>query len=296
MSEISKFTVDSTSLIERTIENSKITKELINDTLNSFTDFLPKLIFALIIFVISYKLINVLTKVLRKILTKRKIDPSVVKFISLLVSISIKMILLISIISYLGIEITSLIAIIGAAGLAIGLALQGTLQNFAGGVIILILKPFKTGDDIEFGGERGIVKEIQLFSTIIEKYGTNENLIIPNSTISSNPVTNWSRYRDRRIDIIFGIGYGSDLKTVKNIIINAVNKDERVTNKIETIIYIKELANSSIDLELRVWGNPTNYFDMRSDMIELIYNTLNENNIEIPFPQLTIHSKKIGIE
>lgn len=278
-----------TENIEDIIKNSDISETIIIDAISSFAAFLPKLLFALLLFYVSLKLINLLVKSIRKVMLIRGVDISVVKFIGILISISLKLVAIISLASYLGFKTTSLVAMLGAAGLAIGLALQGTLQNFAGGVIILVLKPFKTGDDVEFGGERGIVKEVQLFSTIIEKFGTNEDLVIPNSTISSSALTNWNKERSRRIDILFGVSYGTDLKFVRDILIKVANSDKRTETPELTVVYTKELADSSVNLELRVWCDPIDYLEMRSDMIELVYNTLNENNIEIPFPQLTIH-------
>lgn len=278
-----------TENIEMIIEKSHISETLVIDAITAFAEYLPKLFFAIVLFFICLKLINILVRSVKKIITARDVDHSVVKFIGLIISISLKLTALISLATYLGFETTSLVAMLGAAGLAIGLALQGTLQNFAGGVIILVLKPFKTGDDVEFGGERGTVKEVQLFSTIIEKFGTNEDLVIPNSTISSSALTNWNKERSRRIDITFGVGYGTNLKVAKDLIIKAANSDKRAITQELTTVFVTELADSSVNLELRVWCDPAEYLDVRSDMVELIYNTLNENNIDIPFPQLTIH-------
>ncbi len=277
------------SFIQNSNVDSSMVEEVLHNTLKSILEYLPKLAFALISFFVLWKVITLILKFVRKTLTKREIDLSVVNFVTLMISVLLRIVLILGLVNYLGFEVTSLVAMIGAAGLAIGLALQGTLQNFAGGVIILILKPFKTGDDVEFGGDRGIVKEVQLFCTVIEKHGTNENLIVPNSSISSSSLINWSSERNRRIDLPFGVAYGSDLKQVKQLIIENAIKDPRVVNPENTTILVTELADNSVNFELKVWVKPADFLTVRSDMMEMVYNTLNENNIDIPFPQLTIH-------
>ena len=266
------------------------TSTFVESNMSTLETFLPKLIFSIIFLFVGLKLIKFILNVLTKVLDKKQTDVSVVKFSTILLSIILKFVLFISIIGYLGIETTSMVAMAGAVGLAVGLALQGTLQNFAGGVIILVLKPFKTGDAVEFGGAKGVVREVQLFSTVIEKYGSNEILIIPNSSITSNILVNLAADRNRRADIDFGVAYGTDLQAVKDVLIPIVNSDSRVVNPADTLIYTTQLADSSVNMQLRVWCTPDDYFDFRSDMYEVVYNTLNKNNIEIPFPQITIHN------
>ncbi len=270
---------------------TKIVNHTVEKYLESFFDFLPKLVFTLVLLFILWKITNVIVKIVRNILQKRELDHSVNQFICRLVNISLKIIICISVATILGFEVTSLIAMIGAAGLAIGLALQGALQNFAGGVIILILKPFKTGDDVEFGGQRGAVKEVQLFSTVIEKFVTNEVVIVPNSAISSNTLTNWSRERDRRIDIPFGVAYGSNVEQIREILTKAADNYKLRLPEHKSEVSTTALGSSSVDMLLKVWVNPANYFEAHSDLVEMVYNELNKNNIEIPFPQVVVTKK-----
>lgn len=284
--------IETTQQIEGAMSEIDIaTKAVIHDTITSIIGFIPKFIFLVIILFVGLKVIKIASKILAKFMRRREVDDSVIKFVVLMVEIVFKLILIISIIKYLGIETTSFVAMIGASALAIGMALQGSLQNFAGGVIILILKPFKTGDDVEFSGQRGVVKEVQLFSTIIEKFATNENVIIPNSAISSSIITNWSKERDRRVDVMFSVAYGENLEIVKSLVKDKINSDSRIINTSNTVIFVNALADSSVNLELRTWVHPDDYLQARSDFLESIYNTLNEHNIEIPFPNITVHSK-----
>ena len=179
---------------------------------------------------------------------------------------------------------------LGATGLAVGLALQGTLQNFAGGIIILVLKPFRVGDYIEFGGQKGTVIDIRMFDTKIDKLTTNEQVIIPNSIIASSTLINWRLERERRVELSFGIAYGESIDKTRKVILDMAVKDDRVLSTSPTVV-VTSLGDSSVNLELRVWVKPQDAFDIKVDMLENIYNILNENNIPIPFPQLDVKIK-----
>lgn len=272
-------------------EFQQATTNLLHSSIDAMVSFVPKFIILAILFFVGLRLINLLVRVVKSIMAKRGVDPSVIRFVAMITGILCRIFLILTIINHLGIAVTSFIAMLGAAGLAVGMALQGTLQNFAGGIIILILKPFKTGDDIEYLNQRGIVKEIRLFNTVIEKAGTNENVIVPNGSISSNTVTNWTKERNRRIDISFGVGYGSDLSHIKQMIVAETNKDQRIVCCDQTLVLVTNLGDNAVIMELRTWVRPGDYLQTRSDLIELIYNKLNEHNIDIPFPQVTIHQK-----
>ena len=267
-------------------------REIMDKFMQALTDFIPNLVGALILLFIGLKVIKILGSMLTKLMNRSKADTAVVRFVSTTVKILLRFILILAVIQKIGIETTSFIAMLGAAGLAVGMALQGTLQNFAGGIIILLLKPFKIGDDVEFGGQRGIVKDIQIFNTIIYKLGTNEILIVPNSNISSSILINWSTERERRIEVTFGIAYGEEIEAARKAVLDMAAADGRILPDPAPIIYISQLADSSVNLELRVWVHPADYLDVRSDILEGIYNTLNKKNISIPFPQLTIHMEK----
>ncbi len=265
--------------------------DILWDFLARLLDYVPTLIAACLILYVGLKISHFLAKLVGKIMEKRNVEKTVVGFVEKIVHISLQIIVIITFIGILGIPTTSFIAMIGAAGLAIGMALQGSLQNFAGGVIILILKPFKIGDFIDFGGEKGTVVAINIFNTVVERATTNETVIIPNGSVSSSTLINWKKERIRRVESPFSIAYGEDIAKVRAIIIAMANKDERVLQDKGVNVVVTALADSSVNLELRVWIEPVHYFDVAADMLEKIYNTLNENNIEIPFPQLDVKIK-----
>jgi small conductance mechanosensitive channel len=219
---------------------------------------------------------------------KRDVDESLRGFLKSLFSILLKIMLIISIASMIGIEMTSFIAILGAAGLAVGLALSGTLQNFAGGVIILLLKPFKVGDFIEAQGYMGTVKQIQIFNTIL-KTPDNKTIIIPNGGLSTSSMTNFSTEPQRRVDMKFGIGYGDDTDKAKKVIMSLVEADERILKEPEPFVAVSELGDSSVNFVVRVWVNAADYWGVYFDMHNNIYNTFNKEGLNIPFPQMDVH-------
>jgi small conductance mechanosensitive channel len=188
----------------------------------------------------------------------------------------------------LGIAMTSFIAILGAAGLAVGMALSGTLQNFAGGVMILLFKPFKVGDFIEAQGFMGSVKEIQIFVTILTT-GDNKTIIIPNVGLSNGSMINFSTQENRRVDWVFGIGYGDDVNKAKGIIREILESDERVMKDPAVFIALGAMADSSVNLTVRAWVNATDYWGVFFDTNEKVYNDFNAGGINIPFPQMDVH-------
>ena len=188
----------------------------------------------------------------------------------------------------LGIEMTSFIAILAAAGLAVGMALSGTLQNFAGGVMILLFKPYKVGDVIEAQGYIGSVKEIQIFVTVLTT-PDNKTIIIPNGPLSNGSLTNFSTQETRRVDWTFGIGYGDDVDKAKEIIRNIVESDERVLKDPAVFIALGEMADSSVNLTVRVWVNAADYWGVFFDTNEKVYHAFNAGGINIPFPQMDVH-------
>ena len=247
---------------------------------------------ALIVFLVGRLVINLLNKLVRKILSKRDIDPSVKTFVGSLVNVSLTILLIISVVGALGVQTTSFAALLASAGVAVGMALSGNLSNFAGGLIILLFKPYKVGDYIEAQGVGGTVKEVQMFHTVL---GTVDNKVIyiPNGSLSSGVVTNFSNQTTRRVDWTFGVEYGSDYEKVKQVIESVFAKDSRILSEpAAPFIALTALADSSVNVVVRVWVNSSDYWGVYFDINKNIYATFNEVGIGFPFPQLTVHQAK----
>jgi len=251
----------------------------------------PKIIAAIVVWIIGSWVIKGLGKGIVRVMDKGGTDPSLKPFIRGLAEILLKIMLIISVLGMLGIEMTSFIAILGAAGLAVGLALSGTLQNFAGGVMILIFKPFKVGDVIDAQGYIGSVFEIQIFNTIL-KTPDNKTIIIPNGGLSTSSTTNYSTEEKRRVDWTIGVGYGEDLDKVRQIIKKLGDNDARILKDPEVFIAVSELADSSVNFTVRAWVNAEDYWGVLFDMNENVYKTFNEENVNIPYPQMDVHIQK----
>ena len=254
---------------------------------------IPRILIALVILWVGWKLIKVLTKFLQKVFAKRNLDVSLQSFLQSLIGITLKILLIITVADMIGIQMTSFIAILGAAGLAVGMALQGTLQNFAGGVIILILKPYKVGDFIEQGGTSGVVKEIQIFSTIIQTVD-NKTIIVPNTQLATGTLTNYTRANKRRVDIPVGIAYGSDVEQARRVLLDLANAHPDVFKEGDDAptVVCTSLGSSSVDLQLRVWVATDNYWPVSSNLTQGVYEALGKNGIESPFNQLQVHINK----
>jgi small conductance mechanosensitive channel len=250
-----------------------------------------KLLLALVVLILGLIIIKALTKGLVKVMKKSNIDATLVPFLKSILNIILKALLIISVLGMVGIEMTSFIAILGAAGLAIGLALQGTLQNFAGGVMILIFKPFKVGDYIEAQGQAGSVKEIQIFNTILTT-PDNSVVIIPNSPLSTNSMKNYSAMDTRRIDFSFGIGYGDDIDNAKTLLMKLAKSDKLIMHDPEPMVAVEALADSSVNLKLRVWVKSPDYWDLNFGMLETVKKEFDKAGISIPYPQQDVHLVK----
>jgi small conductance mechanosensitive channel len=249
----------------------------------------PKFILAIITLIIGLWIIKFISKWFVRFMNKRNVDKSLKTFLKSMVSIPLKILLIISVASMIGIATTSFIAIIGAAGLAVGLALSGTLQNFAGGVIILLFKPYKVGDFIQAQGHSGSVREIQIFNTIL-KTPDNKTIVIPNAQLSNGSIINFSTEPIRRVDMTFGIGYNDDIDKARQTIINLIKADSRILNEpAEPFIAISALADSSVNFVVRVWANSSDYWSIYYEMQENIKKTFDKENISIPFPQQDVH-------
>lgn len=265
--------------------------ELINEGLNFVINYGPKLIGAVVVLIIGNIVIKALTKGVVKGIKKSKLDNSLIPFLRGIVNISLKAMLVISVLGMLGIQMTSFIAILGAAGLAIGMALSGTLQNFAGGIMILIFKPFKTGDFIDGQGHMGTVKEIQIFNTILVT-PDNKTIIVPNGALSTSSMTNFSAQETRRVDWTFGIAYGDDVTKAKEVLKRLCDEDIRILKDPEAFIAVSALADSSVNFVVRAWVNASDYWGVFFDMNEKVYNEFAKEGLNIPFPQMDVHLHK----
>jgi len=250
-----------------------------------------RLVGAIVVLIIGLWLIKRFTKVLSNTMQKRGVDPSLSGFVHSLASISLKILLVIAVMQKIGVEMTSFIAVLGAAGLAVGLALQGTLQNFAGGALILLLKPYKVGDYVNTQGYEGVVKEIQIFNTIITTVD-NKTIILPNGATSTAPIMNYSKQPQRRVDWTFGVAYGTDADVAIKIIDEVLKSNDKILKDPATFIALSEMADSSVNFTTRAWTNAADYWAVYFDINKKVYEAFNAKGIEIPFPQMDVHMTK----
>ena len=269
------------------------------DTINNYSEKIydlvlfygPRLIGAILTLLIGLWVIRIIQKAAKKSFEKRDVDVSLRGFLNSMIGILLKIMLVISVVGMVGVQMTSFIAILGAAGLAVGMALSGTLQNFAGGVMILIFKPFKVGDFIDAQGHTGIVNEIQIFNTILKTLD-NKTVIIPNGGLSTSSMTNYSTEPQRRVDFVFGIAYGDDFDIAKKVLLKLINDDERILKDPEPFVALTELADSSVNIVVRVWAEAANYWGIYFDLHEKVYKTFDKEGLHIPFPQMDVHLQK----
>ena len=273
--------------------STTITSEMVNEfiakALNASIDLGGRILAALIIFIIGKFLINWANKLFATMLQKRKVDASIQSFLKSIVNITLLVMLFLAVIGKLGIELTSFAALLASVGVAVGMALSGNLSNFAGGVIILVFRPYKVGDYIEAStGVSGTVTDIQIFHTVLT---TPDNKVIfaPNGAMSSAVVTNYSRKETRRLDFTFGVEYGTDFQQARTILMEIINQDTRILKDPTPFVEIGALADSSVNITVRVWVNASDYWAVNFDMKKNVYATFNEKGISFPFPQLTVH-------
>lgn len=244
---------------------------------------------AIVVLIIGLWVVKLLSNRISKTLDKTDITPALRTFIKSMLSITLKIILFISILGMVGVQMTTFIAMLTAASLAVAMAFNGTLSNFAGGIMILFFKPFKIGDFITAQGYSGTVKEIQIFVTILVT-PDNKTILIPNGPLSNNALTNFSTQDKRRCDWTFGIGYGDNYDKAKEMIMGLIKEDSRILNEpAEPFIALGALADSSVNITVRVWVNPADYWDVFFEMNEKFYKVAEKHNINIPFPQLDVH-------
>ncbi len=247
---------------------------------------------AILVLIVGLWFINILTKRVFKLMDKTSLTPALVSFIKSILSVTLKIILIISVLGMIGIEMTTFIAMLTAASLAIAMAFNGSLSNFAGGIMILFFKPFKIGDYITAQGVSGTVKEIQIFVTILVT-PDNKTIILPNGGLSNGVLTNNSTQTVRRVNWTFGIGYGDDFDVAKTMILGFIKEDKRILNEpAKPFVVLGELADSSVNIIVRVWVNPADYWGVFFDMNEKYYKNADKHNISIPYPQMDIHLDK----
>jgi small conductance mechanosensitive channel len=249
------------------------------------------IIFALLIFVIGRMVAKIIVSVTKRLLKRANMDVMLVNFVCSILSTALLLFVIIASLDQLGVDTTSLIALLGAAGLAVGLALQNSLQNFAAGVMLIVFKPFKSGDFVEAAGVSGTIEKIGIFSTTM-KTGDNREIIMPNGKIYGDTITNYSAKDTRRIDMVFGIGYDDDIRKARDILRNLVDKDERILKEPEVKIAVSELADSSVNFIVRPWVKSGDYWPVKFDLTENVKLAFDENDISIPFPQVQMHVNK----
>ena len=276
------------SLILLQVEALSKAEQLMKVLMDSGIDLGKRIVTAVIVFLIGRIIIGLLNKLFRKILIRRNVELSIRTFLGSMVNILLTVLLIISVVGALGVETTSFAALLASAGVAIGMALSGNLQNFAGGLMVLLFKPYKVGDVIEAQSVSGTVKEIQIFHTILTTFD-NKVIYVPNGALSSGVITNYSNQATRRVDWVFGIEYGEDYERVKSVIERLAAHDERILTDPLPFIALHALADSSVNVTLRVWVKSEDYWGVYFDMNQKVYETFNSEGISFPFPQLTVH-------
>ncbi len=302
---MSKFLLDMTAGIEQATSDttSVAIQEVFNEVSNmSFEDILTqltssavdlglKILVALLVYWIGKFLIDSIYKIVKNALERRHVEASINSFVLSLVRVVLMFVLIITIIGVLGINTSSFVALFASAGVAVGMALSGTLQNFAGGVMILLFKPYKIGDWIEAQGVSGAVKEIQIFNTILTT-GDNKMIIIPNGKLSNDMITNYSKAGTRRVDWSFGIAYGDDFDKAKAVISQFIAEDKRIMNDPAPVVVLDALADSSVQVVVRAWVNGGDYWSVLYDMNERVYKEFGKYGLSFPFPQMDVHITK----
>ncbi|EGM71327.1 mechanosensitive ion channel family protein [Shewanella sp. HN-41] len=251
-----------------------------------------KILFAIIIFFVGKYFSGVAQKLVRKLLNSRKIDPTVVSFVANLTWAVVFVFTVIATLGQIGVQTASLVAVLGAAGLAVGLALQGSLSNFASGVLMVLFRPCRVGDYIEAAGIAGTVDEITIFSTKL-RTPDNKVIVAPNSAIMNGTITNYSASENRRIDLVIGVSYSADIALTKKVLTDILDNNQYVLKDPSYTVGLSELANSSINFVVRPWVKTADYWIARFEILEQIKNALDAANIEIPFPQMDIHVKQL---
>ena len=294
---------DVKEVLETTTEILQNPKELMNVEVSSIDaaieslvqsaiNFGIKLVVAILIFGAGMWIANRITRSLKRIMEHRKFDASLQSFLGSFVNILLKVFVFIIVLTTVGVQMTSIVAVLGAASLAIGLAIQGTLQNFAGGVIILMLKPFRVGDAIETAsGKIGVVKKIMMFTTEMHTFD-NQVLFLPNGTLANGVITNLSMGKKRRTDLTVGVSYGDDVENARKLVLKILAKDKRVLEDPAPVVLLSSLDDSAVTLTIRYWTSFDDLYTTQADVLETIYREFPKNKLNFPFPQMDVHVKK----
>ncbi len=262
--------------------------KFLEDAVPVVIEYSKMIIVACVLLFVGLWIIKKLTAAISSIMEKKNVDKTLTPFFISLTDIALKTLLVVSVITYVGIPTTSFVAILGAAGLAIGMAFSGTLQNFAGGVMILVFRPYKVGDFIEAQGYSGVVKEIQIFNTILTT-GDNKVIIVPNGSLSSGSLVNYSKMETRRVDFTFGIGYGDDIDKAYAAIKAVIDRKAEILKDPAPFMAVSNLGDNSVDIVVRVWAKSADYWGVYFYMNEFVKKEFDAQNISIPFPQRDVH-------
>lgn len=287
---IADTTQEVTEATQEAVDKVSRLTQYVQDSIPSLISFGLQVIMALIVFFVGRLLIKWIRKIVRRSFERSGADKGVEQFVDSLLKYGLYALLIFTLISGLGFDTTSVAALVASSGVAIGLALQGSLSNFAGGVLILLLKPFAVGDYIieDTNGKEGTVKEIQIFYTKLTTID-NKTIVIPNGMLTNNSITNASAKDERQLDLRVGISYDADIKKVKSVIENVLVKDASIIKNEQILVFVDDLAESAVVLGIRAWVKNEEYWDTRWRMLEEIKLALDENEIEIPYPQMTVH-------
>lgn len=277
--------------IEKVVENPGILRTYLEGLVPNLISIMLQIVLAFVIYAIATKLIKWIVKVVQKTMEHHNVDTGVMQFLSAIVKYALYVVVIMTILSLFGVATTSVVAVLGSAGVAIGLALQGSLSNFAGGVLILLLKPFKVGDYIIQGGSEGTVYEISIFYTKL-KTVDNKVVVIPNGTLSNNTLINVSHMDRRRVDIVVGIAYEADIRTAKNIMYNLAQNDAGRLQEEEAMVFVDNLGASSVDIGVRLWVKAEDYWTTKWRLTENIKYAMDENGISIPYQQIDVQIKQ----
>ena len=269
-----------------------LTAEVVAKYLGQLQDvavaFVARVFFAVLAYVVGRWILQRVLYVTTKLMHKRRVEASLSSFLTSLISIAANAFIMVVVVGILGVDSASLVALFASAGVAIGMALSGTLQNFSGGVIILFFRPFKVGDYIEAQGYAGTVKAIQIFNTVLTTVD-NQVVLIPNGILSTGTMKNYSQEETRRVDLTVGVSYGQSFEEVKAILLGLAAAEPAILKDPETVVVLAEMADSSVNVTMRAWVKTADYWPVRNSMNEKIYATFNEKGITIPFPQMDVH-------
>jgi small conductance mechanosensitive channel len=288
VSEVANEPVDVIAQVGDLMNDPQASSQLLDSATELLMHYGPKLLAAIAIFFIGKIVANWIKRLVTRVMTKSNVDPLIISFTSSLVYMAMMVFVVVATLGQIGIQTTSFIAILGAAGLAIGLALQGSLANFAAGFLLIIFRPFKEGDVIEAAGVTGKVDVIQIFTTTL-KTPDNKIIIVPNAKLGSDNIINYSAQQTRRVDMVVGVSYDADIKEVRNILEEIIAKDERILKDPEHLVAVGELAENSVNFFVRVWVESGDYWNVYFDANETVKLRLDEAGIGLPYPQRDVH-------